>query len=42
VTVIAANASVAAGAIVTITAGASTVHPVILHCIGAGQSITIS
>jgi hypothetical protein len=42
VTVIAANASVAAGATLTVTTGAATVTSVILHCIGALSPITIA
>lgn len=41
VTVIAANASVAYGATVTVTTGHVTVTSVILHCIGALQAIAI-
>ena len=42
VTVIAANASVASGATVTVTTGAATVTSVILHCIGALATISIA
>lgn len=42
VTIIDANASVAAGAAVAVTTGTADVTKVILHCIGTPQSLTFA